>query len=191
MDESSAHELSQAGAGAAHVLSQTGILEELTSQLGSASGAEMELSDSCLSCTVPRDKKTGSCRGFCFLEFLSLAQAETAVCKLNAGVQVAGQVISAQLSRQSGSAASVQHDRKKKDKAKAGYVEDQLPALRCKRQVYDKTGKSGPPPPVRKHGARIAAPVSSMQKARYHQPRQELCLTDAEPLLELQDRQLD
>lgn len=52
-----------------------------------------------LSCAVVRSKDTGECKGYCFLTFEVAAQAEAAIRVLNAGVEVAGAEVRAQLSR--------------------------------------------------------------------------------------------
>ncbi|CAE8729434.1 unnamed protein product, partial [Polarella glacialis] len=149
------------------------------------------LSDSCVKCLVVRDKKTGSCKGFCFLEFLTLEAATAAVTLLSAGVQVAGAIVSAQLARQSGTVIKKGQDKhSKKVQARSQADRECLFDLRIQGQVYDKTGRNGPPPPLKRQGARIKPPPSSVQFARYTaQQQNSLCLTDAERLLRLQDEQ--
>mmetsp|Transcript_6770 Transcript_6770/g.18889 ORF Transcript_6770/g.18889 Transcript_6770/m.18889 type:complete len:98 (-) Transcript_6770:9-302(-) len=43
-----------------------------------------------LDCRVVRHKDNGTCRGYCFLSFLTKADADEAVAALSAGVEVAG-----------------------------------------------------------------------------------------------------
>jgi len=56
-----------------------------------------------ISVAVVRDKKTGCCKGFCFVDFVSVVDAEAAVALLNVeGVRVAGCPVQAQLSKPKG-----------------------------------------------------------------------------------------
>eukprot|EP00928_Gymnodinium_smaydae_P024044 TRINITY_DN19596_c0_g1_i1.p1 TRINITY_DN19596_c0_g1~~TRINITY_DN19596_c0_g1_i1.p1 ORF type:complete len:281 (-),score=37.16 TRINITY_DN19596_c0_g1_i1:292-1134(-) len=120
------------------------------------------LSDSCYSCTLPR-KRNGESKGFCFLEFENLESAEAAVLRLNAGVQVLGCMISAQIAKQSGTTVSQQANKHQKSKAKQGRAEERLPDLKIKRQGYSKNAASAlPPPPLRKNNAR---PLNEEKKA--------------------------
>jgi len=158
------------------------------------------LSDSCYSCSVAR-KKNGECRGFCFLEFETLEAAETATRILNAGVLIAGSIISAQLAIQSTTDVQGQADKHKKAKDKAAKLQKTeavyLPQLKIKRQGYSKDKAPGEPggPPLRKHGARpvgVEKNAKSFQKAVSTQKVEGervalLCLEDRQRLLKLED----
>lgn len=52
-----------------------------------------------VSCVVVRNKDTFECKGYCFLTFLTGDEALASMKQLNAGVQVAGCVLQAQLSK--------------------------------------------------------------------------------------------
>lgn len=116
---------------------------------------EAKLSDSCYSCSVPR-KKTGESKGFCFLEFLTLESAEAAIYILNAGVQIDGSVVSAQLARQNAAMVSEQTDKQRKDKTKTAKHNKQeavyFAPMSIKNKGYNATKDGGPP--MRKKGAR-------------------------------------
>jgi RNA recognition motif-containing protein len=117
------------------------------------------LSDSCYSCSVPR-KKTGEGKGFCFLEFLTQESADAAVMILNAGVQINGSLISAQIARANASTVTEHYDKKNKEKNKtAKHNKEQavyLPQMKIKNQGYHRERAPGEPggPPLRKQGAR-------------------------------------
>jgi len=129
-----------------------------------------KLSDSCYSCSVVR-KKTGESRGFCFLDFETLESAETAIYILNAGVLIAGSMVSAQLASQNQADAQAQADKQKKAKSKAARLQREesvyLPQLKIKRQAYSKDKAPGEPggPPLRKHGARPQKSALTVLKA--------------------------
>lgn len=159
------------------------------------------LSDSCLNCLVVRWKKTGECKGFCFLEFLTLEAAEAAILVLNAGVQVAGAMVAAQLARQNSAMISGQIDKHNKSKVKATRhfkAEVDLPQLRIQGQIYSKNSSKYPDPPSKRNGVRANAEEkksmtysASVRIARdTARSVEQLRLRDREKQLELQDEQL-
>mmetsp|Transcript_4423 Transcript_4423/g.6133 ORF Transcript_4423/g.6133 Transcript_4423/m.6133 type:complete len:204 (-) Transcript_4423:62-673(-) len=146
------------------------------------------LSESCYSCSVPR-KKTGEGKGFCFLEFVNLEAAEAATRVLNAGVQISGSVVSAQLAKQNASTTALQADQYKKGQKKAANHNRKeavyMPRLQIKSrdQGYGKTLA----PPLRKHNAR---PLGAEKNATtYLKSMTQAPATSAEPaaLLSLKD----
>ncbi|CAE8686665.1 unnamed protein product, partial [Polarella glacialis] len=85
-----------------------------------------------VSCAVVRNKDTLVCKGYCFLAFTSLVQAEEAVEFLNGGVEVAGVQVSAQLSFPKAA---------KTKQEKVVPQEEELHDLRLRRKRYQGTGK--------------------------------------------------
>lgn len=80
---------------------------------------------------VMRDNNTGACRGYCFLSFLSLAQAEAAVSVVNdGGTHMAGSLLTAQLSAP-----------KKQGNAKPKGVQEDLHDLQRRRKTYQSQPK--------------------------------------------------
>lgn len=60
---------------------------------------ELKVLAAFVSCVVVRNKDTQECKGYCFLTFETAEQAEAAIAVLNAGVEIAGERVSAQLSK--------------------------------------------------------------------------------------------
>jgi len=84
-----------------------------------------------ISCAVVRHKDTLACKGYCFLSFKTLPDAEEAVQCLNEGVEVAGMEVKAQLSQPKAS-------KTKQPKAQA---EQELHDLRIGRRRYQCVSK--------------------------------------------------
>lgn len=82
-----------------------------------------------LTCTVLRNKETGACKGYCFLAFSSRSAAEAAMHTLNAGVEVAGAKVKAQISQP------------KERQAKPKDAGEDLHDLRLRRQRYQPPSK--------------------------------------------------
>jgi len=161
------------------------------------------LSDSCYSCSLPR-KKTGESKGFCFLEFVTLEAAEAATHLLNAGVQISGSMVSAQLARQNAAAVTQGMDQHFKGKNKKAKQEKEeaffYPQIRIKRGGYNKSrapGQAGGPP-LRKTGARPIGEEktaktllnSIVTKSKEDKVKVLLALADAEQLLQLKNGEL-
>lgn len=77
-------------------------VEAMPAETEAEGASSLDFADAFVSCAVVRNKDTLACKGYCFLAFTSLAQAEAAVQTLNegvgAGVEVCGAQVEAQLS---------------------------------------------------------------------------------------------
>jgi len=78
---------------------QTETAPDAAEEAAEASAEEEEEEDPFVTCTVVRNKDTGACKGYCFLGFPSLADAEKAKEVINKGTIVAGSQVTAEVSQ--------------------------------------------------------------------------------------------
>jgi len=94
---------------------------------------ELRADEAFISCAVVRQKDSLQCKGYCFLTFENQARAEEAILTLNAGVEVAGSAVVAQLSQ-----PKQRHGKPKDAVARGGQGDHDL---RLRRKRYQPASK--------------------------------------------------